>query len=110
MIGEVVRGGVYYARTARGGERPVVVVSWDSLNHGLRRPVICEVTSVERARTLPTAVRLPEGEAGLDRPSYALCHELATIGVEQFRRELGRLSSERLSEIEVALRVVFHLG
>ena len=109
MIGRVERGGVYYARTAEGGERPVVVVSSDVLTRALRKPVVCEITSTERERSLPTVVRLAAGEAGLERDSYALCHEIATIGIERFRGELGMLSAERVDEIDRALAVVLDL-
>lgn len=110
MIGNVERGGVYVAQTRQGGERPVVVVSADSVTRALRKPVICEITSTARERSLPTVVRLLAGEAGLDRDSYALCHEIATIGIEWFRGELGMLSAERIEEIDRALAAALDLG
>ena len=110
MIGGIVRGGVYYARTAEGGERPVVVVSSDVVSNAMRKPVVCEVTTTVRERMLPTAVRLPAGEAGLDRDSFALCHEIATVRADRLRREIGVLPAERMSEIENALRVALDLG
>ena len=104
MIGEIVRGGIYYAQLVDGGERPVVVVSWDAVNNALRKPVVCEVTTTERERVLSTCVRLPAGEAGLERDSYALCHEIRTVRAERLRREVGVLSTTRMFEIEDALR------
>jgi mRNA interferase MazF len=110
LIGQIVRGGIYYAQLVEGGERPVVVVSSDVVTNALRKPVVCELTSAERERSLPTAVRLPAGEAGLERDSYALCHELRTVRAERLRREIGVLSGDRMAEIEAALRSTLDLG
>lgn len=110
MIGGIVRGGVYYARTAEGGERPVVVVSSDVVSNAMRKPVVCEVTTTVRERAYPATVRLSAGEAGLDRDSFALCHEIATVRVERLRREVGVLPAERMAEIERALAVALDLG
>lgn len=110
LIGQIVRGGIYYAQLVEGGERPVVVVSSDVVTNALRKPVVCELTSAERERSLPTVVRLPAGEAGLERDSYALCHELRTIRSERLHREIGILPAERMAEIEAALRVALDLG
>jgi mRNA-degrading endonuclease toxin of MazEF toxin-antitoxin module len=103
LITEVVRGGIYYADYG-AGDRTVLVVSWDAINHGMRSPIICQVTKTERERNLPTFVAIPAGEAGLEYDSYVLCHELLTLDLEDFRREVGMLSVPRLLEVEVALR------
>lgn len=110
MIGEIRRGGVYFAQMLDGGERPVVVVSWDALNGAFRKPIVCAVTSVARERSFPTAVPIPAGEAGLDRDSYALCHDLSTIRAERFRREVGQLPNELMFEIDRALAAALYLG
>jgi mRNA-degrading endonuclease toxin of MazEF toxin-antitoxin module len=103
LITEIVRGGIYYADYG-AGDRTVLVVSWDAINHGMRSPIICQVTKTERERNLPTFVAIPAGEAGLEYDSYVLCHELLTLDLEDFRREVGMLSVPRLLEVEVALR------
>jgi mRNA-degrading endonuclease toxin of MazEF toxin-antitoxin module len=103
LITEIVRGGIYYADYG-AGDRTVLVVSWDAINHGMRSPIICQVTKTERERNLPTFVAIPAGEAGLEYDSYVLCHELLTLDLEDFRREVGMLSVPRLIEVEVALR------
>jgi mRNA-degrading endonuclease toxin of MazEF toxin-antitoxin module len=103
LITEIVRGGIYDADYG-AGDRTVLVVSWDAINHGMRSPIICQVTKTERERNLPTLVAIPAGEAGLEYDSYVLCHELLTLDLEDFRREVGMLSLPRLLEVEVALR------
>jgi len=103
LTGEVVRGGVYYADYG-AGDRTVLVVSWDAINYGMRSPIICQITKSERERNLPTFVAIPAGEAGLEYDSYVLCHEILTLDVEDFRREVGMLSVPRLLEVEAALR------
>ena len=109
MIGHVERGGVYYALTVHGGERPVVVVSADALTRALRKPVVCEITTTDRGRSFPTVVPLAAGEGGLDRDSFAVCHEIATIGLEWFRREIGILPVDRIDEIDRALAAALDL-
>ena len=91
MIGELVRGGVYWARVPGAGDRPVVVLSWDALNSAIRSPIVCEVTTTRRQRAFPTSVPLPAG-AG------------------DFRSEIGHLSDDRMAEIERALLVALDLG
>jgi mRNA interferase MazF len=101
---EILRGGIYYAAFPGIGDRPVLVLSWDAINAGLRSPIVCQVTTTERERHLPTFVLLPPGAAGLEADSFILCHELATIGAERFRRELGMIPPAILVQVEDALR------
>ena len=109
VIGNVERGGVYVAQTRQGGERPVVVVSWDTVNNVLRKPVVCHVTSRHRERALPTVVAISAGEAELQHDSYVLCHELHTLNAGDIEEELGELSDWRMREIDRALAAALDL-
>lgn len=107
---EIKRGGLYFAHLAEVGDKPVLVVSWNALNAGLRSPVVCRVTRTERERSLPTYVSLLAGEGGLPEASYVLCHELTTIRAEDLRKEIGMLSEGAMQRVERALRRTLDLG
>jgi len=104
LIGEIRRGGLYYADFGEYGDRTVLVVSWDVINNSLRSPVVCQITISERERNLPTYVLVPAGEGGLGNDSYVLCHEIATLDAEDLRREIGTLPAAYLVQVEAALK------
>ena len=109
MIGEIVRGGLYFAGLPGVGDKRVLVVSWNAINAGLRSPIVCLITSTQRARSLPTSVRVAAGEAGMGEDSWILCHEIATIDGETFRSEIGVLPPPLLVQVETALRYALDL-
>jgi len=109
VIGEIVRGGLYFAALPGVGDKRVLVVSWNAINDGLRSPIVCLVTSSRRERSLPTNVPLAAGEAGTTTDSWILCHELATLDAEDIRREIGSLPPPLLVQVEAALRQALDL-
>jgi mRNA-degrading endonuclease toxin of MazEF toxin-antitoxin module len=109
VIGEIVRGGLYFAALPGVGDKRVLVVSWNAINNGLRSPIVCLVTSTPRERSLPTSVAIPAGEAGMTDDSWILCHELATLDTADLRKELGVLPPPLLVQVEAALRQALDL-
>lgn len=107
---EIHRGGLYFAHLPAVGDKPVLVVSWNALNAGLRTPIVCRVTRTERERSIPTYVPLAAGEGGLPDASYVLCHELTTIRADDLRKEIGRLSGAAMERVERALRRALDLA
>lgn len=107
---EILRGGLYFAKIPGVGDKPVLVVSWNALNKGLRSPVVCRVTRTERERGFPTYVHVSAGEGGLPDDDYVLCHELTTIGAENLRSEIGMLPVAVMRRVEFALRRTLDLG
>jgi mRNA-degrading endonuclease toxin of MazEF toxin-antitoxin module len=107
---DVVRGGVYYAELPGIGDKTVLVVSWNAINSGLRSPIVCQITTTDRERALPTYVALAAGDGGLREDSYVLCHELVTLDADDFRRQLGVLSPASLLRVEAALRAALDLS
>jgi mRNA-degrading endonuclease toxin of MazEF toxin-antitoxin module len=107
---EVLRGGLYFAHLPGVGDKPVLVVSWNALNVGLRSPVVCRVTRPERERRFPTYVQLSAGEGGLPDDSYVLCHDLTTLRTEDLRRQIGILPVAAMRRVELALRRALDLG
>lgn len=74
------RGYIYdgFLRDLPDDPKPVLVVSSNAVNRGMQ-PIVAQVTTTERVRNLPTYVVLEPGEGGVEKRSYVLCHELATL-------------------------------
>lgn len=104
------RGGVYRVSLPDIGQKLALVVSWDAINRGLRRPIIARITSIARQRSLPTHVELQPGEGGVQTTSYVLCHDLLTLREEYFGEQIGFLPVKRLLEVEAALQRALDLA
>jgi mRNA-degrading endonuclease toxin of MazEF toxin-antitoxin module len=90
--------------------KPAVILSDQTVTFALG-PIVARITSVERARTIPTTVALEPGEVdGLSERSYVLCHDLVTVQTEELVTHMGAVPSERMSEIEDRLAFVFGVG
>ena len=100
------RGSIYdgFLRDVPDDPRPVLVVSADSVNHGMQ-PVVAQVTTGERTRALPTDVVLEPGEGGVTQRSWVLCDELATLDdADLAERPWGpMIPHHKLIEVERAL-------
>jgi mRNA interferase MazF len=70
--------------------------------------VIIPLTTQLRRAGFTNTVLIPAREAGQDRDSVALCHQIRAIDRRKLIHKIGELGPERLSEIELA--VVFVLG
>lgn len=90
----------------------MVVVSNDGFNltPSWRSVIVVPIsTSEAQARRGPTAVPLPTGGAGLNRPSVALCHQVTTLDRAKLTERMGVLSTELLAHIDDALRAALDL-
>ena len=97
------RGGVHIADLPGLGRRPALIVSADSVNLRLRQPVVARITATDRPRVLSTYVHLEASEAGLDRESFVLCHDLSTVPAEGLGALLALLTAQRMEEVDAAL-------
>jgi mRNA-degrading endonuclease toxin of MazEF toxin-antitoxin module len=104
------RGAVWFVDIPGVGDKPALIVSWQPIQDALKAAIVARITSVEKKRSLPTAVPVEAGEAGLDRPGYVLCHDLFTIDRDLFRRYSGELTLQKLLEVEDALRRALDLA
>lgn len=101
---------------ARGSEanktRPAVIVSNDTANataERLGRGVVTVVPVTSNVdRVYPFQVLLPADGTGLHRDSKAQAEQVRTVAVERIGRRCGRLDSDRIRELDTALRL--HLG
>ena len=112
------RGEVYWANivprsgSEQMGRRPVVIVTRDSFNQTPSWASIVIVpmsTSPNQARRGLTAIAIPAGEAGLDKPGIALCHQITTLDRAKIGKRIGELSPAMLAQVDDGLRATLSL-
>lgn len=91
----------------QAGRRPVVILQTDDLSP-LSTVVIVPLTTQLKRAGFANTVLIPAREAGQDRDSVALCHQIRALDRRKLLHKIGDLARERLSEIELA--VIFVLG
>ena len=91
----------------QAGHRPALVLQTDDLAP-LSTVVIVPLTTQLRRVGFANTVLISAREAGQDRDSIALCHQIRALDRRKLIHKIGELAPERLSEIEVA--VLFVLG
>ena len=106
------RGEVYWADlvprsgSEQQGRRPVVVISHDAFNQtrGWRSIIVVPLsTSQTQAGRGPSVVFLPQGAAGLNKESVALCHQVTTLDRSKLTQRIGELNSIELGQVEDGL-------
>lgn len=92
----------------QAGRRPVVILQTDELSP-LSTVVIIPFTTRLKQSGLAHTVLVPAREAGLERDSVALCHQMRALDHRKLIHKMGTLAPERLSEIELAAAFVIGL-
>jgi mRNA interferase MazF len=94
----------------QAGTRPVIVVSRDAINKYSPVVVIVPVTKrSNKVRILPSHVELKAGEGNLQMDSVALCEQIRAIAVSRLIKNIGKLSSEKISELNGSLKITLDL-
>lgn len=89
--------------------RPAVVLTADWLSEYALDITVAPLTSVARAN-FPTRVEIPPGEGGLRKKSWAKCDQVTTVAKASLAgKAFGRLSTDRMREIEAAVRLALNL-
>ena len=82
---KVDRGEVWLANlnptqgSEQAGIRPVLVVQNNAINSYTTTVIAIPLTTNLRRASLPSSVRIRQGEAGLSNDSVILCHQLRVI-------------------------------
>jgi len=92
----------------QAGTRPVLILQTNSINRFTRTFLAIPFTTNLRRASLPTGVRLIQGEGGLANDSVALCHQFRVLDKSRLIRRLGSISDESLAAIERC--VLFTIG
>jgi len=92
----------------QAGIRPALVIQSDAVNRtGLGTVVVLAVTkTTEVKRRGILNVELRRGEGGLRLDSVVKCHQIYTIDRSRLTRCFGRLSGDRMAEIDHATKLV----
>jgi len=84
----------------QAGTRPVLILQNNSINRFTITFLGIPLTTNLRRASLPTCVRLSQGEGGLANDSVALCHQLRVLDKLRLRRRLGSVSDQTMAAIE----------
>lgn len=109
------RGGLFYADlnpvvgSEQGGIRPVLVIQNDVGNHFSPTVVAAAITSRKAKNSLPTHILL-ENVPGLAPTSLLLLEQLRTIDRKRLRGYIGRISKEKMLEVDAALAISIGIG
>jgi mRNA interferase MazF len=95
----------------QAGERPVLIVSRESLNRFLSIVSALPLTTRHPGRRIySTEVLVPAGRAGQPNESIVMAHQIRTIAKERLLRTHGSLDDERLREqVRGAVRLYLDL-
>ena len=111
----VKRGDIYYADLSpvvgseQGGMRPVLIVQNDTGNRHSPTVIAAAITSRKAKNSLPTHILL-ENVPGLAPTSLLLLEQLRTIDRKRLRGYIGRISKEKMLEIDAALAISIGIG
>ena len=109
------RGDLFYADlnpvvgSEQGGIRPVLVIQNDVGNHFSPPVVAAAITSRKAKNSLPTHILL-ENVPGLAPTSLLLLEQLRTIDRKRLRGYIGRISKEKMLEVDAALAISIGIG
>ncbi|MBN1139392.1 MAG: type II toxin-antitoxin system PemK/MazF family toxin [Anaerolineae bacterium] len=118
----VKRGEIYWVEfdpvkgSEQGGLRPALIVQNDIGNQYSNTTVVAAITRTIPARPYPFVVIVESSESGLPERSVVNCSQIATIQQtgqesrlrpprgESSVRPIGRLTSEKMNEVDNALK------
>ena len=109
------RGDLFYADlnpvvgSEQGGIRPVLVIQNDVGNHFSPTVVAAAITSRKAKNSLPTHILL-ENVPGLAPTSLLPLEQLRTIDRKRLRGYIGRISKEKMLEVDAALAISIGIG
>ena len=109
------RGDLFYADlnpvvgSEQGGIRPVLVIQNDVGNPFSPTVVAAAITSRKAKNSLPTHILL-ENVPGLAPTSLLLLEQLRTIDRKRLRGYIGRISKEKMLEVDTALAISIGIG
>lgn len=110
MISYPKRGEVYWVKLdpAVGSEisktRPAVIISNDTGNRYSDRVIVAPLTSRGLERVYPFEVKL-KPEDGASDASKVLLDQIRTIDKSRLGRQKGRLSPNKMEEVDEAIRL-----
>ena len=89
--------------------RPCLVVQSDLLNKYSQVTIVAPITGSENIKGGPTYVPIHQGEAGLPKDSFVVCHQLRTVDESRFGKVYGRAKPETMRKVVEALHIVLDM-
>ena len=91
----------------QAGRRPALVIQNDIGNEKAPTTILAAISSSVRIYPMNVEINPPEG--GLDRPSIVKTSQILTVAKERLEKRLGRLSPERLRDVDRAIKLSLSL-
>ena len=85
--------------------RPALILSNDIGNQYSSGVIVAPITTQRTDRVYPFEVRIPAGESGLQQTSKVLLDQIRTLDKLRLLRRLGRVSAQRMNEVNQAIRL-----
>jgi mRNA interferase MazF len=114
MKGFPKRGEVWLVNwnPARGseqaGRRPTLVIQNDIGNEKAPTTIVAAISSSVRIYPMNVKINPPEG--GLGHPSIIKTSQILTISKDRLEKRLGRISRDRLNEVDRAIKLSLALS
>ena len=112
----MLRGEIWWAElpapsaSEPGYRRPLVIVQSDAFNQSRINTVIAVViTSNLRLSEAPGNMLFSKKDSNLPKKSVANVSRLITVDKSYLTEKIGKLSSEKLKELEIGIRLVLSL-
>ena len=98
--------------TEQRGFRPCIIV----LNQGFLDAtawlslVVVPLTSSVKNTNRPTIVTIEGEHTGLEKTSFALCHQITTLDKRKLTQRLGQINAVQLEKLELGLKFALQLS
>ncbi len=92
----------------QAGKRPALVIQNDIGNEKAPTTIVAAISSSLRLYPMNVEINPPEG--GLDLPSIIKTSQILTVSKERLEKRLGRLSKERMDDVDKAIKLSLALS
>lgn len=91
----------------QAGRRPAVVVQNDIGNEKAPTTIVAAISS--SVKIFPMNVKVEPPEGGLELPSIVKTSQILTVDKKRLEKRLGRLSKEKIEEVNQAIKLSLDL-
>ena len=91
----------------QAGRRPALVIQNDIGNKHASTTIVATISS--SVKIYPMNVKLNPPEGGLDRPSIVKTGQILTVSKDRLDKRLGQISSEKMEEVNHAIKLSLDL-
>ena len=113
MKGFPLRGEVWIVNwnpsrgSEQAGRRPALVIQNDIGNEKAATTIVAAISS--SIRIYPMNVKLDPPDGGLERPSIIKTSQLLTVSKKRLEKRLGRVTTQKMEEINRAIKLSLKL-